>query len=89
VTSHLTPDFRTLFSKLPANIQTLAKKNYRLWKRNQNHPGLAFKKIHRRKPIYSIRVGLGYRAIGVRSGNKILWFWVGSHAEYDDMISRL
>ena len=34
----------------------------------------------------SVRVGLGYRALGVRHGDDILWFWIGSHAEYDRLV---
>lgn len=88
MTSHLTSDFRSLFSQLPADVQTLAKKNYKIWVQNPSHASLNFKKIHTRKPIYSIRAGLGYRAIGVRKGSAIVWFWIGSHADYDNMIAR-
>ena len=51
-----------------------------------NHPSLRFKSIHPTRPIYSARVGLDYRAVGVRDGNDIIWYWIGSHAEYDRLI---
>jgi len=35
---------------------------------------------------YSIRVGLGYRALGIMEGSTILWTWIGSRAEYDRLI---
>ena len=88
--SELTKEFIDLFKKLPPNIQNIAKHNYKLWKDNPNHPSLAFKKIHRRKLIYSIRVGIGWRAIGIMKDRKtIVWFWIGSHNDYDRLIKKL
>jgi hypothetical protein len=29
-----------------------------------------------------------YRAIGVLSDDEIVWFWIGTHAEYDRVIAR-
>jgi hypothetical protein len=41
-----------------------------------------------RKSVASgpLRVGAHYRAIGVQSSEEMLWFWIGSHADYDKMI---
>ena len=39
--------------------------------------------------IYSVRIGKGYRAVGQRDKKGILWFWIGSHAEYDKLLSQL
>jgi hypothetical protein len=36
--------------------------------------------------MYSIRVGKGWRALGLLDGDTITWFWIGSHAEYDRLI---
>jgi hypothetical protein len=44
---------------------------------------LAFKQIDPRHGLYSVRVGLGYRALGVLDGSTILWYWIGPHAAYD------
>jgi hypothetical protein len=32
-------------------------------------------------------VGIGWRALGVMQAkeDKIVWFWIGSHAEYDKL----
>jgi hypothetical protein len=32
---------------------------------------------------------MDYRALGVREGDEIIWFWIGSHADYDRLLSRL
>ncbi|MFA4903709.1 MAG: hypothetical protein WC600_13320 [Desulfobaccales bacterium] len=50
---------------------------------------LRYKKVHRIKPVFSIRVGLGWRALGVKSNNHMIWFWIGSHADYDKIIKNL
>ncbi len=54
------------------------------------HPGLRFKQVHASLPIYSARVGLHYRALAERQNDDtIVWFWIGSHAEYDSLLRRL
>ena len=85
--SYLTEDFLTCFRRLPQNIKEKARKNYRLWR--QNHPSLQFKRVHPTEPIYSIRVGIGWRVLGLREGEAIYWFWIGSHAEYDRLLNEL
>lgn len=87
--SRTTRDFRTGFEKLPAKIQKLARKNYRLWVRDASHPSLHFKKISANEPIFSVRVGLDYRAIGLLIGDTMVWYWIGPHSEYDKILSRL
>jgi hypothetical protein len=52
-------------------------------------PSLHFKKVHDRDPIYSARVTLGYRAVGLLEGDEITSFWIGPHAEYDRLQDRL
>jgi hypothetical protein len=48
-----------------------------------------FKQVHAQRPIDSARVGHGYRALAVREGEDLVWLWIGSHAEYDQLLSRL
>jgi hypothetical protein len=86
VKSHVTRDFRVCFARLPERIQMLAQENYRLWKETPHHPSLAFKRVGRKYPTYSIRVGLGWRALGFKDNDTVVWFWIGPHAEYERMI---
>ena len=74
------------FARLPDEVQAQARKAYRLWRANPMHPSLHFKRIHSREAIYSVRVGLGWRALGLLEGNRMTWFWIGSHADYDRFI---
>lgn len=87
--SFTTRQFRQLFASLPNRIQRQARQAYRLFRQDSWHPGLHFKRVHDVPPIYSARVGIGYRAVGVLDGDHIAWFWIGSHAEYDRLLESL
>jgi hypothetical protein len=39
-------------------------------------------------PLYSVRVGISYRAVGVRDGAAIVWYWIGSHASYEQLLAQ-
>jgi mRNA-degrading endonuclease RelE of RelBE toxin-antitoxin system len=81
------PRFWDRYRELPPAIRRLADKNYKILKSNPTHPSLHFKKIGNEKHLWSVRIGIGYRALGVEKANGIYWFWIGSHAEYDRLIS--
>lgn len=87
--SQISEDFISCFHALPARIQRLARKNYRLWKENPAHPSVQFKLVGKRMPVYSIRVGIGWRALGLKVDDAIVWFWIGSHAEYEKLLRDL
>lgn len=81
--------FRTLLDALPARVRLQAVEAYRQFRLNHSHPGLRFKKVHDDPPISSARVGIGYWAIGILEGSTIIWFWIGSHADYDKLLEQL
>lgn len=87
--SRTTKQFRELLSALPLRIRQQAQQAYRLFRLNPSHPGLHFKKVHDDPPMYSARVGIGYRAVGALEGDTVVWFWIGSHAEYDKLLELL
>jgi len=86
--SETTLRFRKAYEHLPEQIKVSARRAYNLWKENPHHPGLQFKQIHKSQPIFSVRITLSWRALGVKEGNCIIWFWIGSHAEYDRLIAE-
>lgn len=75
--------FWEAYGKLPGHIRNLADKNFALLKENPQHPSLQFKKAGR---FWSARVGLRYRALAVEDDDDLVWFWIGSHAEYDAFV---
>ena len=87
--STTTSRFRAAFSDLPAEVQAHARRAYELFKQDPNHPSLRFRQVHPTRPIFSARVGLAYRALAVRSDDMVIWFWIGSHAEYDRLLTQL
>lgn len=81
--SSTTESFRSRFRKLPPDVQSLARKNFKLWLRDPHHPSIQFKKVGR---YWSARIGLDYRAVGLINKDTIRWFWIGPHGEYDRLI---
>lgn len=80
---HAAPDFWSAYNSLPVSVQGLADRAFALLKSDSHHPSLHFKKIG---DHWSVRVGLHHRAVGIDVADGILWFWIGSHAEYDRVI---
>jgi hypothetical protein len=64
-------------------VQRLADENFELLKANPRHGSLHFKKVGR---FWSARVGIHYRAVAVEDGSDLVWFWIGPHAEYDQLL---
>ena len=86
IESRTTRSFRTAFATLPEEIQLRARRAYHLFREDPGHPSLRFNKVAELENIYSVRIGLGYRALGVLEGSVTVWFWIGSHADYDRLM---
>jgi len=71
------------FNDLSSELQQLARDNYELLKANPQHPSLHFKRVGK---YWSVRIGADFRALGVDSRKGILWFWIGTHEEYERLI---
>jgi hypothetical protein len=89
VKSRATPRFWAAYREVPPDIREAARRAYRLFVENPRHSSLQFKKVHDRDPIYSVRVTLGYRALGLLDDDEIAWFWIGTHAGYDRILNNL
>lgn len=87
--SRTTHRFRQALAALPEEAQRTAGRAYTLFQQNPRHPSLRFRRVHPTESIYSIRVGLHHRALGWVEGDVVVWFWIGSHADYDALISQL
>jgi len=89
VLSRTTERFRSQFSALPKPAQDKAVAAYELWASNPEHPALRFKKVHSTKPIYSVRVDRAWRAVGILDGDTVVWFWIGSHGDYEALLRHV
>jgi hypothetical protein len=87
--SETTAAFRQQMRRLPKDVRELARLVYRHWLANPRHPSLRFKRIHSRDPIYSVRIGIHWRAICIVEEDTAIWFWIGSHAAYDSLIKKM
>jgi hypothetical protein len=73
--------FWAAYKSLPLSVRNLADANYELLKRDSRHPSLRLKKVGH---YWSVRIGRNYRALAVDIDEGLLWFWIGSHADYDN-----
>lgn len=87
--SSLTPQFLTLYRAMSEDVRRQAKRAYALFQQDPHHPSLRFRNVHPTRPIFSARVGIDYRVVGLRDGDEIFWFWIGPHAEYDRLLKQL
>ena len=86
--SHTTKRFRKLLIELPQEIQKRAKEAYERFERDPYYPGLYFKRVHSSRPIYAVRISKDYRALGILQDGEIIWFWIGSHSDYDKLLKQ-
>ena len=85
--SRTTERFQELLEALPESVQEAAKEAFKLFEADPTHPGLHFEQIETKiGACYSARVGLHYRALARRKPDCWLWFWIGSHAEYNRLL---
>lgn len=81
--SNTVPSFWDAYASLNEPTRRAAQKAYRLWQENPYHPSLHFKCVNQEESIWSVRVTLGYRAVGILEGDTVTWFWMGSHDDYE------
>jgi hypothetical protein len=80
-----TPSFWYCYRQLPDEVRAVADKNFSLLREDPAHPSLHFKKVGK---LWSARVGLRYRALARERAEGLVWFWVGRHDEYEQLIAN-
>ena len=81
--SETLPSFWKDYAKLDSELKQRARKAYQLWSENPFHPSLRFKCINQPENLWSVRITRGIRAIGIMDDDKVIWFWIGSHDDYE------
>jgi hypothetical protein len=79
-----TPEFWFHYRQLPERVRELADKNFALLRTDPRHPSLRLKKVG---DFWSVRVGLGVRALAKERADGLVWFWIGSHDRYEQLIA--
>jgi hypothetical protein len=84
--SHITREFRRRYRALPKEVQDAADRAYAMWNQDPYHSSLQFKALEGQDDVYSVRIGLHWRALAIKDGDEVTWFWIGSHGDYDSRI---
>lgn len=87
--SQTLPQFWKLYYQLPKEIRRRAAEAYQIWRVHPRSPGLRFKRVRNRRPVYAVRITDDYRALGLLDGGTIYWFWIGQHDEYERIIKTM
>jgi hypothetical protein len=61
----------------------LAQAAYQKFSVDPSHPSLHFHELEGYEATWSVRVTLGYRAVGSIFGDTIVWFWIGTHSDFN------
>jgi len=83
VTHRASPAFWKAYDALPAGLRDIADRSFALLKSDPQHPSLHFKKVGE---YWSVRVGRRHRALATEVEDGLLWFWIGTHADYDRIV---
>jgi plasmid maintenance system killer protein len=62
-----------------------ARRAYAIFAQNPDQPSLRFKKLGGYDHVWSVRINEQYRAIGERRRDTVIWVWVGTHNEFDNL----
>jgi len=77
------PSFWEAYEALDKSTKKRARKAFELWAENPFHPSLHFKCVNAKEDVWSVRISLDMRVLGVLDGDTVTWFWIGSHDEYE------
>ncbi len=47
------------------------------------------KRVHSKMPIFSVRITKDYRAVGIQKDGEMIWFWIGSHGDYEKLLRQI
>ena len=81
--NHASREFWEHYDQLAPDIRSVADERFRLFQNDPRHPSLKFKRVGR---YWAVRLGGGYRAVGVDVDDGILWIWIGPHDPYKAFI---
>jgi len=81
------PKYWQHYHSLPEPVRKLADEKFRLLQADPRHPSLHFKRISGKQQLWSVRIGMNYRALAREKPDGIVWFWIGTHAEYDQLLT--
>jgi hypothetical protein len=85
VISRVRPSFWRAYDALDPRWKEAARKSYQLFTDDPGHPSLRFKKLAGHDRVWSVRINDSVRALAERDGDTVIWFWIGSHNDFDKL----
>jgi hypothetical protein len=85
VISRVRPSFWRAYDTLDPRWKTAARKSYQHFTDDPGHPSLRFKKLAGHDRVWSVRINDSVRALAERDGDTVIWFWIGSHNDFDKL----
>jgi hypothetical protein len=76
-----------LHIELPAHVQCLARDKFRVWKRDPFQPSMQSSRFAPK--VWSMRISDHDRALARREGELVVWFWIGTHKEYNKFLKHM
>jgi hypothetical protein len=83
-----------MLALLPKQIQESALAAYDSFVENPDHPSLGHHELKKTKKgqhktsSWAVSVTRRYRAIYLRDGNDNVWYWIGSHEDYNNFTGK-
>ncbi|MDJ0737095.1 MAG: hypothetical protein QNJ47_24005 [Nostocaceae cyanobacterium] len=78
------PDFWQAYAALSPEIKQQTRKAYQIWKENQSHPFLHFKKVG--KNLWFAQITAVFQALALKKGDDYYWLWIGFHDDYNSLL---
>jgi hypothetical protein len=78
-----TPGFWYCYRQLPDEVREQADRRFELLRGDPQHPSLRLKRVG---DFWSARVSLKYRALARERPEGLVWFWIGDHDGYEQVI---
>lgn len=86
--SRTKPEFWELYRALSAEIRVAAGKAYEKFSQNPAHPSLQLERLRSDPRAWAVRITRDYPAVALRSGDVWVWFWIGTHRDFDRRFPR-
>jgi hypothetical protein len=89
-----TRGFKQQLERLPAHLRDAAGDAFAAFLRDPFHPSLRNHPLddthlgHHRAGSRSVSITRSYRAIYVTDGDTNVWYWIGSHEDYNNFTGR-
>jgi hypothetical protein len=83
VNSVATGNFWKLYKDLPESIRRSAQEAFRTFQDNPAHFSLSLERLRCDPDSWAVRITRNYRAVGIKTGNTMTWYWIGSHSDFD------